>query len=63
MRLAGASAVGSTVQSSGAKTATNSISSSRKPPTAMVGLRRRKPMKPLRGFTGGSTSGNGAAAA
>src|SRR5215218_7403214 len=63
VRRAGASAVGSTVPSSGAKTAIATMTSSRNPPMAMVGWRRTMPSRPFRAFTGGSTSGIGAAAA
>src|SRR6476469_9896314 len=57
------SVVGSTVHRYGASTAINTIRISSAPPIATVGWRRRKPVTPRSGLTGGHRSGSGGAAA
>src|ERR1700731_546634 len=63
VRRAGASAVGSTVASQGARSAIRSIVATSAPPTAIAGWRHRKPRKPRRILTGGKMSGSSGAAA
>ncbi len=62
VRLAGASAVGSTVPSQGARIAIRIMTSSNAPPSTMVGWRRTKVITRPRCFAGGSTSGSAGAA-
>ncbi len=61
-RRAGASAVGSTVPSQGAKTAIRTSTSRIALPITMVGWRTTKVIARPRRRTGGSTSGSGGAA-
>src|SRR5438552_8602515 len=57
------SVVGSTVQRYGASTAISTITISNAAPIAIVGWRRRNPVTPRSGLTGGHRSGSGGAAA
>ncbi len=62
VRFAGASAVGSTVPSQGARMAIRIMTSSSAPPTTMVGWRWTKVITRPRCFGGGSTSASAGAA-
>ena len=61
VRLAGASAVGSTVPRYGAKIAMKTMAPSSTPPMTMAGCRRTKVIALPRCFAGGSTSANAGA--